>query len=414
MHFLFRLTIVLGAIVIFSDIPTSAHAQEMEQVFARAIQLEKEGKKQEVLNAYETIFRNNRNNPEIAAEALYRGGLYAAYRSGTTEDEKKHGKRMAVQHWWHQLLHDYPNTRAAAELTKPTRDRPRGQLAAVEDELDRLNSSGWKYQVIDFLVRITGKHPAYSYALALILLAVIVKLLLLPLTKKQYMAMREMQRMQPLVKQLQEKYKGAELQQKMMELYKEHGVNPFASCLPTLFMMPFLILVFQAIQEYEFAFSHGHFLWIGSSLAEQYKFIAPNLRRPDVPLLIIYVLTNYITMRMTPTTDPQQQQQQNTMAILMSGLFFYMFLTQGWSSAFTLYWLALNVISIWQQYVYVFKPAKMQHQDSKALTTSQEPTRSVEVMSRNGAGAAGQESKSIAPVNPPARVRPRKKNRKGR
>jgi len=413
MHFLLRLAIVLGAIVIFSDIQTSALAQEMEQIFARAIQLEKEGKKQEVLNAYETIFRNNRNNPEIAAEALFRGGLFAAYRFGTTEDEKKHGKRMAVQHWWHQLLHDYPNTKAAAQLTQPTPEMPRGQLAAVENELDRLNSKDWKYKLIDFLVKLTGKNPHYSYALALILLAIFVKLLLLPLTKKQYAAMREMQRMQPLVKQLQEKYKGAELQQKMMELYKEHGVNPFASCLPTLFMMPFLILVFQAIQEYEFAFSHGHFLWIGSSLAEQYKFIAPNLRRPDVPLLIIYVLTNYITMRMTPATDPQQQQQQNTMAILMSGLFFYMFLAQGWSSAFTLYWLALNLISIWQQYEYVIKPAKARLQESKTQATGPESLPAVDV-SRNGAGTAGQESKTVSPAQPPVRVRPRKKNKKGR
>src|SRR5205814_953282 len=151
----------------------------------------------------------------------------------------------------------------------------------VTDRIDRRNRTDWKYQIIDNLVKLTGSS-SYSYGFALIILAVMVKLILFPLTRKQYSAPREMQRMQPLIKDLQKKYKGAELSAKQMELYKEHNVNPFAGCVPTLFQLPFLILIFTAIREYEFRFAEGHFLWIGTGLAAANpSFLAPNLAMPD-------------------------------------------------------------------------------------------------------------------------------------
>jgi len=353
----------------------------------------------EVLREYAAIVKDNKGRDvERAAEALYRAGLYASNPNYPGTEAQRWSAMDQAYQLWRQLRDEYAETEAAKRIAGP--NGPMEQLMA---RIDRRNSSDWKYQVLDALVRLTGKKPEYSYALALILLAVIVKVILWPLTLKQYASMREMQRMQPLVKELQKKYKGAELNQKTMELYKEHKVNPFAGCFTGLLQIPFLILIFNAIREYEIAFAHGKFLWIGSSLATQgpeilgQKIVGANLASPDIPLLAIYVITNYVTMRMTPATDPQQQHQQNTMALMTSVLFFWMFLSYKWSSAFVLYWLALNALSIWQQYELIYKPHKA---SLAAASESAAPPQ-----------ASKAEPVELKPTDPPARVRPRRKKR---
>jgi YidC/Oxa1 family membrane protein insertase len=89
-----------------------------------------------------------------------------------------------------------------------------------------------------------------SYGLAIILLTIGVRVVLLPLSIKQTKSMREMQRIQPELKKLQQKYKGdrQKLNEEMMALYKEHGVNPFGGCLPILLQFPVLIALFYVIR----------------------------------------------------------------------------------------------------------------------------------------------------------------------
>ena len=102
-----------------------------------------------------------------------------------------------------------------------------------------------------------------SYGLAIILLTLLVRVLLLPLSIKQTKSMREMQVIQPEVKRLQAKHKGdrQKLNEEMMKLYKEHGVNPFGGCLPLLMQFPVLIGLFYVIR------SPLNYLDAGSSLA---------------------------------------------------------------------------------------------------------------------------------------------------
>ncbi len=370
--------------------------------------LEKVARPHDVLAEYNRIERENAGkSPELAAQALYHGGLFARDHNGSTPDEKRLG---ADQAWllWKKLRDEHPKTRAYSEMMAPTATMQSGQLAGLESSIDLHNSKDWKYKIIGSLVALTGSTPAFSYGLALILIAVLVKIIVLPLTKKQYAGMREMQRMQPLMVSLKQKYKGQELSAKTMELYKEHGVNPFASCLPTLVQIPFLIGVYTAIREYEIAFGKGHFLWIGSGIAEGSPvfmgapIIAKNLAHPDLLLLILYMVTQYITMRMTPSADPAQEQQQKTMALMTSGLFFWMFLSYKWSSAFVLYWFVLNLLTIWQQWTYVYKPFKV----SQANGGTPPTTGSGAV--KNGAGAA---TVNAIPIAVPTRVRPRKKKK---
>ena len=90
--------------------------------------------------------------------------------------------------------------------------------------------------------------------MAIILLTIVIKAILAPLTVKQIKSMKAMQELQPRMKELQDKYKNdpAKLQAEMGALYKEMGVNPLAGCLPLLVQMPFLIAIFYALQGYPY------------------------------------------------------------------------------------------------------------------------------------------------------------------
>jgi YidC/Oxa1 family membrane protein insertase len=92
---------------------------------------------------------------------------------------------------------------------------------------------------------------------AIVMLTATVRIAILPLTIKQFRSMAAMQRIQPKVKALQNKYKGKndpeakkEMQKELMELYKEHNVNPFASCLPLVFQMPVFIGLYQTLRNF--------------------------------------------------------------------------------------------------------------------------------------------------------------------
>jgi YidC/Oxa1 family membrane protein insertase len=100
-------------------------------------------------------------------------------------------------------------------------------------------------------------HLGVSWGLAIVMLTATVRLAILPLTIKQFRSMAAMQRIQPKVKALQNKYKGkgdreskAEMQKELMALYKEHNVNPFASCLPLVFQMPVIIGLYQMLRSF--------------------------------------------------------------------------------------------------------------------------------------------------------------------
>jgi YidC/Oxa1 family membrane protein insertase len=100
-----------------------------------------------------------------------------------------------------------------------------------------------------FLNLIYSTIAGYNYGWTIIFFTIIVRLALMPLTYKQQVSSIEMQRIQPYVKDLQAKYKNdkEKLNVEMMALYKEHGVNPVGSCLPTIIQLPIIIILYQII-----------------------------------------------------------------------------------------------------------------------------------------------------------------------
>ena len=194
-----------------------------------------------------------------------------------------------------------------------------------------------------FFYNITG-----DWGLAIILLTLVLKLILYPSSVKQNKSMQDMQRIQPEIKEIQNKYKDDKQtqQQKMMELYKKHNVNPLASCLPLLIQLPILIALFQTIIRLE-ELQGASFLWIGS------------LGEPDLPLALLTGITMFFQTHLQQSwSGAPANPQTKTMGMVMPVLivFFGMSLPAG----VLVYWFTSNLAMIGQQYL-IFKrkqPAK--------------------------------------------------------
>lgn len=214
------------------------------------------------------------------------------------------------------------------------------------------------YQVIDALVAMTGRAPAFSYAFAALLLALLVRGIAWPLAQKQYMFGRQMSQLQPLVKEIKEKFTDKktgqirdpqEFQRESMNLYREYGINPFAGCLPTFIQIPFFLIIYQCMVAYRFEFQNGTFLWINNATAAATGgFIAPNLGERDYILIVLYAISMVVTTLMTPVSDPTNARQQRLMGVGIAVFFSIMMFFWPLPSAFVLYWVFTNLFATFQ------------------------------------------------------------------
>lgn len=212
------------------------------------------------------------------------------------------------------------------------------------------------YELIDMLVRITGSNPAFSYAFACLLLAVMVRGIVWPLAQKQYMWGRQMSQLTPLVTEIKEEYKNKpqkqqEMNMKVMALYQEYGLNPMAGCGPALLQMPLFLLIYQAMLHYKYEFQNGQFLWVNEALGKNTNgFLAPNLGERDYILIVLYGISMVVTTLMTPVSDPTNARQQRLMGIGIAVIFTLFMFTGAFPvpAAFVLYWIFTNVLATLQ------------------------------------------------------------------
>lgn len=171
----------------------------------------------------------------------------------------------------------------------------------------------------------------HSYGVAIILLTLIIRGALAPLTYQQSKSMAKMKSLQPQIKQLQEKHKDDPkfLQRRMMEIYKENNVNPLGGCLPMLIQLPFLWALFQVLRHYEFT---AHFLIWDLGVKDPY-FILPALA----------ALTTYVQSLLT-VTDPSQRMVAYIMPIFIG------WISVSFPAGLVLYWVVSNVFTIGQQW----------------------------------------------------------------
>lgn len=231
-----------------------------------------------------------------------------------------------------------------------------------------------------------------SFGLAIIVLTVVVRLALFPLTVRQTQSTKAMQTLQPKIQELQKKYgkNQQKLQQEMMKLYKEAGINPLGCLWPMLIQLPIWIALYQSIMqalaatpENLLSLSQHLYSWaaVGQAVPLNEQFLWLKLSRPD-PNLILAILvggTMWVQQKMVtpPPTDPKQQSMTSmttTMMPLMFGFF-----TLSFPSGLALYWVVSNIIGIVIQYFvsggwgYLKSPLASRPAQSPSLSPAQKP-----------------------------------------
>lgn len=236
-------------------------------------------------------------------------------------------------------------------------------LRATNPKLEQLIDWGW-FGIIAkplflFLHWMNDNYTS-NWGWAIVVVTIIINALLLPLKFSSLRSMQKMQKIQPEVNALNEKFKGVSMKdprkqqqnQELMELYKKHGINPLGGCVPLLLQMPFFFAFFKVLSA-AIELRGAGWLWVA------------DLAQPETGLFRVLPLamlgTQFVVQKMTPSTtaDPAQRR----MMMMMPLVFVVMF----WSAAsgLVLYWLTGNVVSIVQQYFFnklapVNAPAQVQ------------------------------------------------------
>jgi YidC/Oxa1 family membrane protein insertase len=186
-------------------------------------------------------------------------------------------------------------------------------------------------------------HRAFpNWGWSIIILTLIIKIIFFPLTYASTKSMSKMALLQPKIKALRNKYKKSKtdiqerrrMNEEMMALYKQHGVNPAGGCLPLIIQIPFFFGIFSMLRS-AIEFRHSPWmLWIGDLSVRDPYYVTP----------ILMGITQFISQKMTPTSaDPNQAKMMLIMPFVMT-IFFLNF-----QSGLVLYWLTSNVLQIGQQ-----------------------------------------------------------------
>ncbi len=220
------------------------------------------------------------------------------------------------------------------------------RLRAFGHQAKKLLNFGFFGAIAEILlISIKAIHKAFpNWGFSIIILTFLIKIVFFPLTYSSTKSMSKMQELQPKIKALRNKYKKAkqdiqqrrQMNEEMMKLYKEHGINPAGGCLPILIQIPvfwgFFRMLVVAIE-----FRHSPFiLWIKDLSVHDPYYVTP----------ILMGATQFISQKMTPTSaDPSQAKMMLIMPVVMT-IFFMNF-----QSGLVLYWLTNNVLQIGQQYI---------------------------------------------------------------
>jgi YidC/Oxa1 family membrane protein insertase len=184
----------------------------------------------------------------------------------------------------------------------------------------------------------------HNWGWAIVIQTILITIALLPLRITQMKSALKMQRVQPQMKAIQEKYKKysmrdprkQDMQKEIAALYKEHGVNPLGGCLPLLVQLPFLWAYYRMLGA-AIDLRHAHWLWIKDlSAAEPFPYLLP----------IIMMVSMILMQRMTPQPgmDPAQQRMMNVVMPLFMGFIFFKL-----AAGLNLYYALSNLIMIAQQ-----------------------------------------------------------------
>jgi YidC/Oxa1 family membrane protein insertase len=188
-----------------------------------------------------------------------------------------------------------------------------------------------------------------SYGIDIILLTILIKILMAPLTHKSFVSMKAMQKLAPQMEKLKERYKDdkEKLNREIMELYRRNGVNPLGGCLPMALQFPVFIGLYNALST-PIELRHAAFLWIQDLSQPDWKSLPIAVGGWDFGIPVLTILMGasmFVQQWMTPSAgDPNQRK----LMLMMPLIFTFMFVT--FPAGLTIYWLVNNILSIAQQY----------------------------------------------------------------
>jgi YidC/Oxa1 family membrane protein insertase len=213
------------------------------------------------------------------------------------------------------------------------------RLKQLNVKLEHIIDFGWfsiiampLFWVLKFFYKYIG-----NYGWSIVILTILVRVPFIPILNKSQQSMKKMQKIQPLMAELKEKYKNdpQKMQKETMALYKKYKVNPVGGCLPMLLQIPVFIALYNVLLQAIELRGAPFVFWITDLASKDPYYILP----------VVMGLTMVIQQKMTPSAmDPKQAK----MMMLMPVVFTFMFLT--FPAGLVIYWLVNNVLGIIQQY----------------------------------------------------------------
>jgi len=214
-------------------------------------------------------------------------------------------------------------------------------MESVAKNLELTVDYGWLwfisiplFKILTFIHSIIG-----NWGFSIIVLTMIVRGVMFPLTKAQYTSMAKMRLLQPKLMELRERYKDdrQKIGTETMKLYKSEKVNPLGGCLPLLIQMPIFIALYWTLMESTELRQSSFMLWITDLSVKDPFFVLP----------ILYGVTMFYLQKMSPTpvTDPVQRK------VFMAMPFVFTFMFCTFPAGLTLYWLVSNCFTILQQFI---------------------------------------------------------------
>lgn len=225
-------------------------------------------------------------------------------------------------------------------------------LKAMEKGLERSIDFGYfGFVSIPFLYVMHFSHRfTGTYGIDIILLTILIKLIMAPLTHKSFVSMKQMQKLQPQMERIKEKFKDdkEKMNKEIMELYRRNKVNPLGGCLPMLLQFPVFIGLYNALRT-PIELRHAPFMWIQDLSRPDWESLPLTLAdwHLGIPILTVLMGASMLLQQwMTPSAgDPNQKR----MMLMMPLIFTVMFI--NFPSGLTIYWLVNNVLGIAQQYL---------------------------------------------------------------
>lgn len=195
-------------------------------------------------------------------------------------------------------------------------------------------------QALAFFYNLTSAAGVANYGLAIIIMTIVVKIILWPLTQKQIQSMKDMMKIQPMMDEIRAKYKDDKerMNYELANLYKKMHINPLSGCLPLLIQFPIMIGIFYGIRDFQYV-GPANFLWMETISNPDPWYVLP----------VLSALTTFITSKQSMPSPGAGKSPLNTKMMTYFMPLFIGYISISFPAGLVLYWVVMNLMQIAQQ-----------------------------------------------------------------